>query len=106
MFRKSVHTISRMWVVLILFLALGSFDAFDSVPANPARAQEQASLRERMLLAEDARAQTDAELTALRQGLTSRDPTLRRQAVRAIGRLERPDLIPALTRLLADGNAD
>ena len=59
-----------------------------------------------MLLAEDARAQTDAELSSLRQGLTNRDVAIRLQAVRAIGRLERPDLIPALTRPLADENIE
>ncbi len=59
-----------------------------------------------MLVAEDARAQTEADLATLRQGLTNLDPSLRRQAVRAIGRLERPDLIPTLTRSLADANVD
>jgi cyclophilin family peptidyl-prolyl cis-trans isomerase/HEAT repeat protein len=78
---------------------------FVFVCAAPAFAQEM-SLRERMLLAEDARAQTAAQLDSLRQGLSERDPRLRRQAVRAIGRLERPDLIASLTRALADDNAD
>jgi cyclophilin family peptidyl-prolyl cis-trans isomerase/HEAT repeat protein len=72
------------------------------LPFTSVTAQEPASLRERMLLAEDARAQTDAELATLRQGLTHHDPAIRRQAVRAIGRLERPDLIPSLTRVLVD----
>ncbi len=71
-----------------------------------AGAQSNAVLKERMLLAEDARAQTDAELSSLRQGLTNRDVAIRLQAVRAIGRLERPDLIPALTRPLADENVE
>ena len=59
-----------------------------------------------MLLAEDARAQTDADLAPLRQGLRSRDPKLRRQAVRGIGRLEKAELIPLLTPVLADADAD
>jgi cyclophilin family peptidyl-prolyl cis-trans isomerase/HEAT repeat protein len=71
-----------------------------------AGAQSTAVLKERMLLAEDARAQTDAELSSLRQGLTNRDVAIRLQAVRAIGRLERPDLIPTLTRTLADENVE
>ncbi len=66
----------------------------------------QASLRERILLAEDARAQTDAELATLGQGLTNRDPQIRRQAVRALGRLERPELLALLTRALADTSAE
>ncbi len=59
-----------------------------------------------MIAAEDSRAQTDSELATLRQGLTNPDPTLRQQAVRAIGRLERADLIPSLTRSLADANVE
>ena len=58
------------------------------------------------MIAEDARAQTDAELATLRSGLTSGDVKVRQQSVRAIGRLERADLIPALTRPLADPVAD
>jgi cyclophilin family peptidyl-prolyl cis-trans isomerase/HEAT repeat protein len=58
------------------------------------------------MIAEDARAQTDAELATLRSGLTNADPKVRQQSVRAIGRLERADLIPALTRPLADTVAD
>src|SRR5918993_5307736 len=66
----------------------------------------QPALRERMLVAEDQRAATDADLEPLRQGLGSRDPATRRQAVRAIGRLERPDLMPLISRLLTDPNND
>jgi cyclophilin family peptidyl-prolyl cis-trans isomerase/HEAT repeat protein len=72
----------------------------------PVWVQGQASLRERMLVAEDMRAQGADGDASLRQGLTDRNPTTRRQAVRAIGRLERADLIPTLTRALADDNAD
>jgi cyclophilin family peptidyl-prolyl cis-trans isomerase/HEAT repeat protein len=69
-------------------------------------AQEPLSLRARMILAADGRAQSDAELATLRQGLTHRDPNVRQEAVRAMGRLERPDLIPALTRPLGDANVN
>lgn len=69
-------------------------------------AQTVSSTLERLILAEDARAQTDAELSTLRQGLTHRDPAIRRQSVRAIGRLERPDLMAALVRPLGDDHAD
>jgi cyclophilin family peptidyl-prolyl cis-trans isomerase/HEAT repeat protein len=67
-------------------------------------AQGPPDLLARLIVAEDNRAQTDAELATLRQGLTNRDPNIRQQSVRAMGRLERPDLIPALTRPLADDN--
>jgi cyclophilin family peptidyl-prolyl cis-trans isomerase/HEAT repeat protein len=83
-------------------LAAGCLMLLAVVPASG----QQASLRERMLLAEDSRAQTDAELAPLREGLNSRDPKLRRQAARAIGRLERAELIPLLTKALADSDVD
>ena len=51
-------------------------------------------------------AQTDADVGTLRSNLTHADPKFRPQAVRAVGRLERPDLIPALTRPLADANVN
>jgi cyclophilin family peptidyl-prolyl cis-trans isomerase/HEAT repeat protein len=66
----------------------------------------QPALHERMLVAEDRRAPTDADLAPLRQGIGSRDPATRRQAVRAIGRLERPDLIALVSRLLTDANSE
>jgi len=69
-------------------------------------AQAPTSVLARLILAEDSRAQNDAELATLRQGLTNRDPNIRLQAVRGIGRLERPDLIPALTRPLGDDNVN
>jgi cyclophilin family peptidyl-prolyl cis-trans isomerase/HEAT repeat protein len=92
----SVCSLTRRFAVILLVVGL----------PFPLGAQSTSVLRERLLLAEDARAQTDAELSSLRQGLTSRDVAVRLQAVRAIGRLERPDLISALTRPLADENAD
>jgi len=65
--------------------------------ATPAAAQ---SVQERMLQAEDARPTTDAGLAALEEGL--KGPT-RRTAIRAIGRLERPELIPLIAPSLNDG---
>ena len=50
--------------------------------------------------------QTDADLSTLRSNLTHADPKIRQQAVRDMGRLERADLIPALTRPLADANVN
>jgi cyclophilin family peptidyl-prolyl cis-trans isomerase/HEAT repeat protein len=70
--------------------------------STPLSAQSPTDLLARLIVAEDGRAQTDAELATLRQGLTNRDPNIRQQSVRAVGRLERPDLIPALTRPLGD----
>jgi cyclophilin family peptidyl-prolyl cis-trans isomerase/HEAT repeat protein len=59
-----------------------------SVPASA-----QAPLRVRMLQAEDARGTGPGGVAALDEGLRSRDPQVRRQAVRALGRIERTDLI-------------
>jgi cyclophilin family peptidyl-prolyl cis-trans isomerase/HEAT repeat protein len=53
-----------------------------------------------------AAAQSEADLGTLRQNLTHADPKIRQQAVRDIGRLERPDLIAALTRPLADSHVN
>jgi cyclophilin family peptidyl-prolyl cis-trans isomerase/HEAT repeat protein len=58
------------------------------------------SLPERMLQAEDARPTTDAGLAPLMEGLKG---TGRRTAVRAIGRMERPEMIPLIAPALNDG---
>ena len=65
--------------------------------AVPVSAQ---SLQDRMLQAEDARPTTEAGLAPLKEGLNG---TQRRTAIRAIGRLERPDLIALVAPALADG---
>jgi cyclophilin family peptidyl-prolyl cis-trans isomerase/HEAT repeat protein len=65
--------------------------------ATPSAAQ---SLQERMLQAEDARPTTDADLAPLREGLQGNG---RRTAIRAIGRLERPEMIPLIAPALNDG---
>jgi len=65
--------------------------------ATPSAAQ---SLQERMLQAEDARPTTEAGLAPLREGLQGNG---RRTAIRAIGRLERPELIPTIAPALNDG---
>jgi cyclophilin family peptidyl-prolyl cis-trans isomerase/HEAT repeat protein len=72
-------------LLLVLFLAW------------PASGQ---SLPERMLQAEDARPTTDAGLAPLMEGLKG---TGRRTAVRAIGRMERPEMIPLIAPALNDG---
>ena len=61
---------------------------------------ESQSLAERMLQAEDARPTTDAGMAALLEGLKGGG---RRTAVRAIGRMERPEMIPLIAPALNDG---
>ncbi len=58
------------------------------------------TLQERMLQAEDARPTTEAGLAALKEGLQGGG---RRTAIRAIGRLERPEMIPLIAPALNDG---
>ncbi len=58
------------------------------------------TLQERMLQAEDARPTTDAGLAAIHEGLKGSG---RRTAIRAIGRLERPAMIPLIAPALDDG---
>src|SRR5579872_629051 len=60
------------------------------IAAAPAAAQTRVAI----LQAEDHRAKTPGELATLRTGARSADPQIRRIAVRALGRLERPSLIP------------
>jgi cyclophilin family peptidyl-prolyl cis-trans isomerase/HEAT repeat protein len=53
-----------------------------------------------MLVAEDTRPITDAQISVLREALNG---NLRRTAIRSIGRLERADLIPLVAPALAEG---
>src|SRR5688572_5523590 len=65
--------------------------------ASTASAQ---SLQERMLQAEDARPTSDAGLAPLMEGLKGNG---RRTALRAIGRMERPEMIALVAPALNDG---
>jgi cyclophilin family peptidyl-prolyl cis-trans isomerase len=59
----------------------------------------------RLLDAEDARAATPEQLATLMRGLEDEAAELRRVAVRALGRLERPELVPAISAGLTDRDA-
>jgi cyclophilin family peptidyl-prolyl cis-trans isomerase/HEAT repeat protein len=66
-----------------------------------AAAQAQgSSLRDRMLAAEDARASSASEMAPLLEGLRASDMKVLIQAVRALGRFERPQLVPHLLPLV------
>ena len=69
-------------------------------PGAPAARALRGGVEERMLQAEDARPTTDAGLAPLMEGLKGSG---RRTAVRAIGRMERPDMIPLIAPALNDG---
>jgi cyclophilin family peptidyl-prolyl cis-trans isomerase/HEAT repeat protein len=79
---------TRIWVASALLAAA----------AVAARAQ--APSRMAILIAEDHRAPTARDLATIRGGLHSRDLETARVALRALGRLERPELIPDLLPLL------
>ncbi len=69
--------------------------------AGPLASQENGSLLEGILRAEDQRASGAAELPLLFRGLSSPDTLLLRRACRALGRLERPVLAERIFPLLA-----
>ncbi len=64
------------------------------------------SLRERMLAVEDARASSASEMAPLLQGLRAGDSKVVIQAVRALGRFERPHLVPQLLPFATHRRAD
>jgi cyclophilin family peptidyl-prolyl cis-trans isomerase/HEAT repeat protein len=63
-------------------------------------AQTVPAARVNVLAAEDRRAQLPRDLATLRAAARSRDPQTARLAVRALGRLERTDVIPDITPAL------
>jgi cyclophilin family peptidyl-prolyl cis-trans isomerase/HEAT repeat protein len=65
-----------------------------------------AQTRLAVLQAEDRRAPTAADLATIRAGTRSGDPEIARVAVRALGRLERPALIPEILPLLRHAAAE
>ena len=75
----------------------------------PARTQGQSgagaasiqAVRQAIFEAEDRRAPTDADLKTLRDGMGHASEAVQRQAVRALGRLERPALVGDIARALA-----
>jgi cyclophilin family peptidyl-prolyl cis-trans isomerase/HEAT repeat protein len=75
------------------------------VAAGTLQAQA-SSLRERMLAAEDARASSASEMAPLLQGLRGNDSRLLLQAVRALGRFERPSVVTQLLPFVTHRRAD
>ena len=70
---------------------------FGTMVAVAARAQ---TLAERMLAAEDARVIDRADLAPILNGLRETDPRVVAQAVRALGRFERPSLVRVILPLV------
>lgn len=96
-------TACRGWssaLLAAMVLVSAGWLAGQSAPAPSA-----AALRHRMLVAEDARAVTPADLAPILEGLGYPDSRVAQIAVRALGRLERPEFIPQLRRALADSDS-
>src|SRR5688572_17012033 len=84
------------FIVLVLCASTASAQS----PGAPAARFLRGGVEERMLQAEDARPTTDAGMAALMEGLKG---SARRTAIRAIGRIERPEMIALIAPALTDG---
>lgn len=79
-----------------------SLAAFLLGSAGAADAQDITQRRHAILVAEDLRPATAAGLAPIRAGLLSSDTVAQRLAVRALGRLERPELVPEILPSLTE----
>src|SRR5688500_15183927 len=84
------------FIVLVVCASTASAQS----PGAPAARFLRGGVEERMLQAEDARPTTDAGMAALMEGLKGSG---RRTAIRAIGRIERPEMIALIAPALTDG---
>ncbi len=80
----------------VALLAAGGRDA------GAQRAMPRLQQLQRLLTAEDARGLGADSVQPLIEGAGDRDPVIRRVAVRGIGRLQRPEMVPRLTVALSD----
>ena len=71
----------------------------------PGSRQHNDSLWSELVAAEDARAETPEQLNTLMRATRFEDWTIRRMAVRALGRLERADLVQSIVPLLTDDSS-
>jgi len=87
----------KLLIPLLFVAASASAQSLGPIAQSP---RDGGPLQERMLQAEDARPTTAAGLAAIKEGLAGPG---RRTAVRAIGRMERPEMIPLVAPALSDG---
>ncbi|HEX6215633.1 MAG TPA: peptidylprolyl isomerase [Vicinamibacterales bacterium] len=85
---------------LLIALVVSASTANAQSPGAPAARSLRGGVEERMLQAEDARPTSDAGLAPLMEGLKGNG---RRTALRAIGRMERPEMIALVAPALNDG---
>ncbi len=88
---------TRVWNSIPLLCVLCVLGGYTSFFVSPAAAQ---TTRLAVLQAEDRRAPTPNDLAIIRSGSRSSDPQTAQIAVRALGRLERPSLIPDILHAL------
>lgn len=91
-------------LVALLWLAHGPGGAWAQEAPPVSSRPAPASLRLRMLAAEDARDVSSAAIAPLLEGLASADAELRRVAVRALGRMEHAPLGDHIGRRLRDAD--
>jgi len=89
-------------IALVGLLACGLASAALAQAAPPSGITADQSIPQRMLDAEDARATDSSALAPILAGLRSPDTATRRTAVRALGRIERLDNVPALQPMVTD----
>src|SRR5262245_27697950 len=92
----------RFWFFATLVLLISTSTLRAQVGAPPAR---DTALWAAIIAAEDSRADDMRSLDPLVRGVQSADPFIRRLAVRALGRFERPSLVFGITPLLSDADS-
>ena len=86
---------------LVLAVAAAALTS-SCTPPDPGREDRRAGAYLRLLAAEDARPESGRDLTTLIEATGSSVVFLRQTAVRALGRLENPDLVDEITPFLDD----
>ena len=90
----------RFWILMVglCFSMISAPACFDAPPSA-------STLGQAILEAEDSRASNEADLKVLLKAAKNPKADIQRSAVRALGRLERPDLVDVIAPLLAAENA-
>jgi cyclophilin family peptidyl-prolyl cis-trans isomerase/HEAT repeat protein len=90
----------------VFVCAVGVLFAASAASPSPPRGQAPSALRHALIALEDSRPQTREEAEGLVAALDAASPAVVRQAVRALGRLERPAFLPDIVRVFAHRDPD
>ena len=96
----------RSALAALVVLAVTCAAGYGQVTSGSRTGETGSRLRQRMLAAEDARVTTAAAMAPLLEGLHAADPALVVQAVRALGRFERPSLVRHIVPLVKHRRPD